>query len=195
MPSRAVPVLGGRGRLERTTRCGVWLRQIPSEARRSGKTGAAIPRGEFGLCDPRRPHVTTGASVRLTSVAQPHPYSPRRRAEREYELRRFSGPRKRPRTASAGAARSGQRRIDPTRQHRGRAPMNPPLAVKAGSRSDHPDPHEHPRGSDRHRTRSAGRAALGVPRLTPRRRIPAHPADGLRTRCPTCRRGPSENDW
>ena len=30
-------------------------------------------RGEFGLCDPRRSHATTGASVRLTSVAQAHP--------------------------------------------------------------------------------------------------------------------------
>ena len=44
-----------------------------SEAQRSGKTGAAIPRGESGLCDPRRSQTTTGASVRLTSVAQAPP--------------------------------------------------------------------------------------------------------------------------
>ena len=30
-------------------------------------------RGEFGLCDPRRSHATTGASVRLASVAHAHP--------------------------------------------------------------------------------------------------------------------------
>ena len=53
---------------------------LVSEAQRSGKTGAAIPRGESGLCDPRRSHTTTGASVRLTSVAHAHPYSPRERA-------------------------------------------------------------------------------------------------------------------
>ena len=83
-----------------------------SEAQRSGKTGAAIPRGEFGLCDPRRSHITTGASVRLTSVAHTHPYSPRQRAQRGYEPRRFSGPRKpaadgqRRRGASQGGAES-----------------------------------------------------------------------------------------
>ena len=44
-----------------------------TEAHRSWKTGAAIPRGEFGLCDPRRSHATTGASVRLASAAQAHP--------------------------------------------------------------------------------------------------------------------------
>ena len=64
-----------------------------SDAQRSRKAGAAILRGEFGLCDPRRSQTTTGASVRLTSVAHTHPYSPRRRAQREHERRRVSGPR------------------------------------------------------------------------------------------------------
>jgi hypothetical protein len=36
--------------------------------RRSRNAAAAIPRGEFGPCDPRRPASPTGASVRLTSV-------------------------------------------------------------------------------------------------------------------------------
>ena len=54
-------------------------------APRSRKTGGAIPRGEFGPCDPRRSHATTGASVRLASVVHTHPYSPRRRAQRAYE--------------------------------------------------------------------------------------------------------------
>jgi hypothetical protein len=101
-PARGVPVLGGRGRLERATRGGGAASSLISEAQRSGKTGAAIPRGEFGLCDPRRSHTTTGASVRLTSVAHTHPYSPRQRAQRGYEPRRFSGPRK--------PAADGQRR-------------------------------------------------------------------------------------
>ena len=47
--------------------------QDPAEAGRSGKIGAAIHGGEFGPCDPRRTQLTTGASVRLTSVVQAHP--------------------------------------------------------------------------------------------------------------------------
>ena len=88
----ALPRRGGAGRprpSERGARCGAALRQA---GRRSRKTGEAIPRGESGLCDPRRPQVTTGASVRLTCVAQARPYSPRRRAQRGYEPRRFSRP-------------------------------------------------------------------------------------------------------
>jgi hypothetical protein len=65
---------------------------LRSSGRRSRKTGGAIPRGESGLCDPRRSQATTGASVRLTSVAQAHPYSPRYRAKREYERGPFSRP-------------------------------------------------------------------------------------------------------
>ena len=45
---RAVPVLDGRGR------------PGPATRREAGKIGAAIPRGEFGLCDPRRSQITTG---------------------------------------------------------------------------------------------------------------------------------------
>jgi len=56
----------------------------------AGKRPQPIHRGEFVLCDPRRPQTTTGASVRLTCVAQVHPYSPRQRAQREYERRPFS---------------------------------------------------------------------------------------------------------
>ena len=54
------------------------------------ENGRSDSRGEFGLCDPRRSQATTGASVRLTSVAQAHPYSPRQRAKREYERGPFS---------------------------------------------------------------------------------------------------------
>ena len=42
LPSRAVPVLGGRARLERATRRGVSLSSRCTEAHRSRKTGAAI---------------------------------------------------------------------------------------------------------------------------------------------------------
>ena len=42
------------------------------------------------FCVIRVAQVTTGASVRLTCVAQVHPYSPRQRAQREYERRPFS---------------------------------------------------------------------------------------------------------
>ena len=62
---------------------------------RSRKTGEAIPGGEFGQCDPRRSHATTGASVRLATAAHTHPYSPRGRAKREYERDRFPASRKR----------------------------------------------------------------------------------------------------
>jgi hypothetical protein len=86
--------LPGRAGAERPRPSGAG--HVPRRVRslRSGKIGAAIPRGEFGPCDPRRPQATTGASVRLTSVAQAHPYSPRHRAQRAYAPRRFSGPRK-----------------------------------------------------------------------------------------------------
>jgi hypothetical protein len=47
LPSRAVPVPDGHGRLERATRA------------EAGKS-AAIPRGEFGLCDPRKSQIITG---------------------------------------------------------------------------------------------------------------------------------------
>ena len=104
LPARAVPALGGRGRLERATRREGTRRGSPRDAQRSRKAGAAIPRGEFGLCDPRRSQTTTGASVRLTSVAHTHPYSPRLRAQREYERRRVSGPRK---PAADGQCRRG----------------------------------------------------------------------------------------
>lgn len=73
------------------------------------KTGDAIPRGEFGHCDPRRSHATTGASVRLASVVHTHPYSPRRRAQRGYERRRFSRP-----------AEEGRGRPVPVRRSRAR---------------------------------------------------------------------------
>ena len=72
-------------------------RHCPSEAlgaRRAqaeaGKRPQPIHRGEFVPCDPRRTQMTTGASVRLTCVAQAHPYSPRCRAKREYERRSVS---------------------------------------------------------------------------------------------------------
>jgi hypothetical protein len=72
--------------------------------------GEAIPRGECRTCDPRRSHATTGASVRLACVGQPHPYSPRRRAPRGHELRPFS------RLAEAGRGRA----VPPRRVFTGR---------------------------------------------------------------------------
>jgi hypothetical protein len=53
-------------------------------------------------------HPTTGASVRLASVGQPHPYSPRPRAWREYER----GPASRLAEAGNRAATPGPRRSD-----------------------------------------------------------------------------------
>ena len=44
-----------------------------TEAHRTQENRRGDSRGEFGLCDPRRSHATTGASVRLASVAQAHP--------------------------------------------------------------------------------------------------------------------------
>ena len=47
----------------------VWCqRSAPQQENRRGDS-----RGESGLCDPRRSHAITGASVRLASVAQAHP--------------------------------------------------------------------------------------------------------------------------
>ena len=110
----AVPVLPGRGPRSEASARRSRLRR--SSGRRSWKTGGAIPRGEFGLCDPRRSQATTGASVRLTSVAQAHPYSPRYRAKREYERGPFSrlaqrasdGQRRRCAEAAAAPAKSGE---------------------------------------------------------------------------------------
>jgi hypothetical protein len=59
-----------------TTRgCGVGrLRPLErAVALRSRKARAAIPRGDFRLCDPRSKQTTTGASVRLADAAQPRP--------------------------------------------------------------------------------------------------------------------------
>jgi len=103
-----------------------------SEAQRSGKTGAAIPRGESGLCDPRRSQTTTGASVRLTSVAQAHPYSPRHRAERGYEPRRFSGPRK---PAADGQCRRGAFQGGPQSGPRRGCGPQPKNAAAPGARN------------------------------------------------------------
>lgn len=76
--SSAAPVLAGR------------VRRSDASARRSRKARAAIPRGESGLCDPRRSHATTGASVRVAHVVHPHPYSPRPGGKRVYEPRALS---------------------------------------------------------------------------------------------------------
>jgi hypothetical protein len=97
----ALPCRAGAGR-PRPSGAGHVVRSV--RRLRSRKIGAAIPRDEFGLCDPRSSQATTGASVRLTSVAQAHPYSSRLRAERAYEPRRFSGPRK---PAADGQCRRG----------------------------------------------------------------------------------------
>ena len=69
----------------------------------------SLHRGEFGLCDPRRSQATTGASVRLTSVAQAHPYPPRQRAKREYERGPFSRLAQRASDGQPGAALKRQR--------------------------------------------------------------------------------------
>ena len=111
----ALPRRGGAGR-PRPSGAG-HVRRSPrfvpfSESAADGKTGAAIPRGESGYCNPRKSHTTTGASVRLTSVAHAHPYSPRERAERGYEPRRFSGPRK---PAADGQCRRGRLRAAQSR--------------------------------------------------------------------------------
>ena len=79
-----------RGRPPAACRCWTAAALGARRALRSRKTGEAIPRDEFGLCDPRRFQITTGASVRLACVAQVHPYSSRERAQREYEPRRSS---------------------------------------------------------------------------------------------------------
>jgi hypothetical protein len=72
---------------------------VARRARRSRKTSDAIPRGESLPCDPRRSHAIAGASVHLADVVHPHPYSPRDRAQRRSERRRFS------RLAEAGRVR------------------------------------------------------------------------------------------
>jgi hypothetical protein len=77
-------------------------------APRGRKTGDAIRRGEFRPCDPRRTH--HHRRIGAPGVCREHhPYSPRRRAQREYERRPFSrlaeAGRRPP---SAGAARKRQ---------------------------------------------------------------------------------------
>ncbi len=63
-------------------------------ALRSRNAGGAIPRGESGPCDPRRPpeHRHIGA---LGTCRPDHPYSPRQRAQREHERSRVPASRKR----------------------------------------------------------------------------------------------------
>ena len=82
----AVPALAGRGRLERATRCARFVHG-------RGKTGGAIPRGEFAPSDPCRPD-NPGASGATHLSSNRIPYSPRTRAQREYERSTFSGSRK-----------------------------------------------------------------------------------------------------
>ena len=62
----AAPVWSGPRAAE--SRFVTYHRSSPKQENRRGDS-----RGEFGLCDPRRSHATTGASVRLASVAQAHP--------------------------------------------------------------------------------------------------------------------------
>ena len=82
----AVPALAGRGRLERGTRCARFVHG-------RGKTGGAIPRGEFAPSDPCRSD-NPGASGATHMSSNRSPYSPRTRAQREYERSTFSGSRK-----------------------------------------------------------------------------------------------------
>jgi TM2 domain-containing membrane protein YozV len=56
-----------------------------------------------------------GNNFRLTSGAQAHPYSPRHRAKREYEPRRFSGPRKPAADGQRRRGAGGQREIGGSR--------------------------------------------------------------------------------
>ena len=86
----------GRPRpLERGTRC------APPAARGAGKRAERF-RVASSWRVIRAVLTTPAASVRLACVAHPHPYSPRGRAQREYERRPFSGSRKR---ASVGQGR------------------------------------------------------------------------------------------
>ena len=83
----------------------------------------------------------------------------------------------------------------------GAAPDRPRVCVRAGD----PPPPCRPRA--RRRCPAIPSAAVtdsevadppqhagGSPRLRPRYRSPGPPSDALRTRCPTCRRGPSKSD-
>ena len=66
----------------------------PSRARGRGKTGGAIPRGEFLACDPCRPD--NPRRISAPGMCRPRASRTRRggRAQREYERRPFSGSRK-----------------------------------------------------------------------------------------------------
>ena len=113
LPARGVPVLAGGGRLERATCRGVSLRhQAPKP--RSGKTGAAIPRGESGLCDPRRP--TPPPAHRCAWHVPPKRIPTRRGGERSEGTSRDGFPDRgsRPSTASAGATRVPAARSPPS---------------------------------------------------------------------------------
>ena len=58
LPSRAVPVLGGRARLERATRCGVSRRRVPATRTEAGKPARRFPAASPASVirvDPTRP--------------------------------------------------------------------------------------------------------------------------------------------
>ena len=96
LPSRAMPVLGGRAQ----SGAGHAPRSLASsritEAHRSRKTGAAIPAAGSACVIPPGQIPRDHRRISAPGVCRPRaiPYSPRRRAQRESELRRFSGPRK-----------------------------------------------------------------------------------------------------
>ena len=60
--------------------------------RAAGKSAKRFLAASSCHCDLGVGLLTTGASVRLASVVQAHPYSPRPPAEREHELKRLSRP-------------------------------------------------------------------------------------------------------
>ena len=102
LPSRAVPVLGGRARLERATRGGGSLRQVPAKPIGAGKPTRrflAASSGSVIRVDPTRPPAHRCAWHRSPKRI---PYSPRRRAQRGSKPRRFPARGSRARTASAG---------------------------------------------------------------------------------------------
>ena len=94
LPSRAVPVLGGRARLERATCCGASLRHVSAKPIGAGKPARrflAASSVSVIRVDPTRPPAHQCAWHLSPKCI---PYSPRPRAQRAYEPRRFSGPRK-----------------------------------------------------------------------------------------------------
>jgi hypothetical protein len=101
----AAPALAVRGRVEQGA-SGTG-RAIPSARGPDRKPGAAIPRGEFRHCDPRRSQATTGASVRLAHVAKR--IRTRRASERSESMSGDGFPALR-KTAADGQCRRGRSR-------------------------------------------------------------------------------------